>query len=121
MAKNNNGFQDIADYTGTLLRVDPEQIAIESLIDAAEFFVEKLIPNIPVSLLKKKHAKDQVEVKFSKEKVTVYFEGTAFYWRFVENGTVNIKAQHFVQKTWQQHQKEIERIMTDKIIRRMEG
>ncbi|GAB7389547.1 HK97 gp10 family phage protein [Lactococcus garvieae] len=119
--KDNNGFQDMLDYTSRLSQVDPEKITIDSLNDAAEFFVTKLLPNVPRSLMKKKHMKDHIKVDVLDDRVTVSFEDTSFYWRFVENGTVNLKAQHFVEGTWQQQKTNIEDIMTRKLLKEMEG
>ena len=119
--KNNNGFQDMLDYTTRLTEVDPVKITLESLEDAASFFVNKLLPVIPKSLMKKKHMKDHIKIEVSDDKVTVYFEDTAFYWRFIENGTKNIKAEHFVEGTWQQNKSDIENIMTQKLLKKMEG
>ena len=121
MPKNNNGFQDMLDYTTRLTRVDPETICLDSLIDAADYFAKKLLPNIPRSLMTKKHMRDHLKVKVNDDKVTIYFEGTAFYWRFVENGTSKIRAEHFVEGTWQQNKEAIENIMTQKILKSMEG
>lgn len=119
--QNNNGFQDMLDYTTRLARVDPIQITIDSLKDAAEYFVEKLLPNIPKSLFKKKHIRDQLKIEVQDDKVSIYFEDTAYYWRFVEHGTNKIKAEHFVEGTWQQNSNEVEKIMTQKIMNAMEG
>ncbi|MCH1713170.1 MULTISPECIES: HK97-gp10 family putative phage morphogenesis protein [Lactococcus] len=121
MLKDNNGFQDMLDYTSRLSQVDPQKVTLESLNEAAQYFVDKLLPNIPRSLMKKKHMKDHIKVDVEDDKVTIYFEDTSFYWRFVENGTVNMKAQHFVEGTWQQQKSNVEDIMTKKIIKEMEG
>ena len=43
---NNNGFQEMADYTSRLAKVDPVEITLESLNDAAEYFVEKLVSDL---------------------------------------------------------------------------
>lgn len=109
------------DYTSRLSQVNPEKITIESLNEAAQYFVGKLMPSIPRSLMKKKHMKDHIKVVIEDDKVIIVFEDTSFYWRFVENGTVNMKAQHFVEGTWQQQKTNIENIMTKKIIKEMEG
>ncbi|MDC0808935.1 HK97-gp10 family putative phage morphogenesis protein [Lactococcus petauri] len=121
MLTDNNGFQDMLDYTSRLSQVDPQKVTLESLNEAAQYFVDKLLPNIPRSLMKKKHMKDHIKVDVEDDKVTIYFEDTSFYWRFVENGTVNMKAQHFVEGTWQQQKSNVEDIMTKKIIKEMEG
>lgn len=117
---NNNGFADAADQLGKLASVDIKKISQESLKEAAEFYVSKLIPNIPKSLMKKKHMKDQVKVEIRDEEIAVVFEETAYYWRFVEKGTVNTKAQHFAGRTWSQHRKQIEEIMQNKFIKELE-
>lgn len=109
------------DYTSQLSQVDPEKITLESLEEAAQYFIEKLLPHIPRSLMKKKHMKDHIKVEVKDNEVTISFDGTHFYWRFVENGTANIKAQHFVEGTWQQYRNNIEDIMTQKILKEMEG
>lgn len=121
MAKSNNGFQDMLDYTTRLAQVDPVKVTIESLNEAASFFVEKLIPNIPKSLMKKEHMRDHVNIEISDEQVTIYFEETSFYWRFIENGTKDIKAEHFVEGTWQQNKETIMDIMTEKLLKEIEG
>ncbi|EDP67308.1 hypothetical protein CAT7_07448 [Carnobacterium sp. AT7] len=116
MSSNNNGFADMSKHFGKLVKVDVEKISLDSLQEAAEYYVEKMIPNIPVSLMKKKHAKDHIKVEIQDEQVAVIFEDTAFYWRFIENGTVNLKAQHFASGTWEQNQEKIQDIMTKKLI-----
>lgn len=121
MANNQNGFAEMADYLGTLAKVDPVKLSKESLTAAADFYTEKLIPNIPKSLLKKEHASDHVVVEILDSEVRVVFEGTAFYWRFVENGTVNQKAQNFASGTYEQNKKKIEEIMVNKIIDHWKG
>lgn len=114
--ENNNGFVDMADYLGKLSQVDATKLSIESLTAAANFYMEKLLPNIPKSLLKKKHMVDQVKVNIKDDEVQVAFEDTAFYWRFAENGTVNQKAQHFASGTFEQNKDQIEKIMTQQIL-----
>ena len=118
---NNNGFADMADYLGTLAQVDPTKLSLESLTDAASFFVEQLLPQIPRSLLKKKHMADQVKVVIEEDRVQVVFEETAYYWRFAENGSVNKKAQHFASGTFEQNKDQIEKIMTQQILDLWEG
>lgn len=101
-----------------------EVTAEKSLEDAANYYLEKLIPNIPQSLLKKKHMRDQISVKVDKDEVKVVFGETAFYWRFAENGTGGKhpqRAQHFARGTYEQNREAIEDIMTKKIIQKVEG
>lgn len=115
-----NGFADMANHLGTIAEVT-QKVTIESLEKAAEFYTEKLIPSIPKSLLKKKHAADHVKVELKDEEVVVSFEDTAYYWRFPENGTTNQKAQHFASGTFEQNKSQIEKIMTEKLLDEMKG
>ncbi|EHZ9207513.1 HK97 gp10 family phage protein [Enterococcus faecalis] len=115
-----NGFLDMADHLGTLTKVT-DKVATDSLEEAANFYVSKLIPRVPKSLLKKKHMRDQIKVEYTKEGIEVAFEDTAFYWRFAENGTTNQRAQHFASGTFEQYKNQIEKIMTKKIINKMKG
>lgn len=117
---NFNGFEDMSDYFGKLIDLE-EKVAMESLEEAANFYLEKLIPNIPKSLLKREHARDHVHVNVEKDKVQVEFDDKQFYWRFVENGAVGQRAQHFASGTFEQYKNEIEKIMTGKILKEMEG
>ncbi|MDT2850177.1 HK97 gp10 family phage protein [Vagococcus carniphilus] len=118
MSKNNNGFEEMADYLGNLSKVTVD-VSKKSLEEAAEFYVKKLIPEIPRSLKNRKHMRDQVKVTIERDKVVVHFEDTAFYWRFVENGTETIRAVHFASGTYEANKQEIERIMTNKILKEM--
>lgn len=121
MADKDNGFKDMADFLGNVARVDTARLTIESLTDAANFYVEKLIPRIPRSLLKKDHMRDQVKVEIEDDKVKVMFDDTAYYWRFAENGTPKQKAQHFASGTFEQNRNEIEKIMTKQITNLWKG
>lgn len=115
------GFEDMADYFGTLSKVDVKKITTQSLEDAANFFMEQLIPVIPESLIKKEHARNKVHVEIDDKGVAVTFENTAYYWRFVENGTPTQKAQLFASKTYQGNKAKIEELMANKIIKLWEG
>lgn len=121
MAKNNNGFADMADHLGKIARVDPIKVSLKSLENAATFYLEKLMPNIPKSLMKKKHMVDQIKVVIEDNKVKVVFEDTAFYWRFEENGTVNKKAKNFASGTFEQNKEQIENLMVKEIMDLMKG
>ncbi|ENZ5632718.1 HK97-gp10 family putative phage morphogenesis protein [Enterococcus hirae] len=121
MLSNKNGFSEMSDYLGNLSRVNPKKITLESLEDAANFYLKQLLPNIPKSLLKKKHMNEQIKVVVENDQVKVQFEETAFYWRFAENGTTKQRAQHFASGTYEQNKETIEEIMTKKIIKMWEG
>ena len=116
-----NGFKDVADYLGKIMRADPQKVSIESLTNAANFYTEKLIPKIPKSLMKKEHMRDHVKVVVEEDQVKVVFDDTAFYWRFVENGTPNQRAQHFASGTFEQYREQIEKLMTEQIMKLQEG
>ncbi|MRI70549.1 hypothetical protein FDP56_08985 [Enterococcus casseliflavus] len=116
-----NGFEAQADFFGNLMKQDPTKITMKSLEEAAEFYLQMLIPNIPESLFDKEHAKDHVKVEIGKKNVQVAFENTAYYWRFPENGTVDQKAQRFASKTYKKHSDKIAEIMTRKIMNQWKG
>lgn len=118
---NNNGFQDMADYLGTLSKVDPVALSLSSLEEAANFYLKQLLPKIPKSLMNKKHMKDHIKVYIDGDRVVVRFEDTSFYWRFAENGTANQRAQHFASGTYEQNKQKIEQIMTRKIMKLWKG
>lgn len=118
---SNNGFEEMAAYTSRLTKVNPEKVSKESILEAANFFLEKLIPVIPKSLRNKKHMRDHVKIEVEDDKVIIYFDETSYYWRFAENGTSKIQAVHFVESTWQQNKEMIENIMTQKLLKEMEG
>lgn len=116
-----NGFEDMADYFGTLSKVNMKKVSQQSLEEAAEFYMKQLIPKIPESLKTGKHMKDQVIVTIEDDGVKVAFEDTAYYWRFVENGTTDQKAQLFASKTYQINREKIEALMVKKILEKWEG
>lgn len=49
---SNNGFLDMANHLGTIAEVT-EEITKESLEEAANFYLNKLLPKVPKSLLKR--------------------------------------------------------------------
>lgn len=125
MARNNNGFADALKEINTLLKLD-KQVELDVLEEAANYFVEKLKPRIPVSRFNKKHLRDQLKVVVQKDMVQVVFEGDAFYWHLVEHGhrKVNggkVKGVHMVQNTWNKEGDKIAEIMANKIMKKMGG
>lgn len=116
MSSNKNGFAEMSDILGELSRVDPVKVSLESLEEAANFYVDKMLPRIPKSLMKRKHMRDQIKVVVESDRVRVAFEDTAYYWRFAENGTTNQRAQNFASGTYEQNKNKIEEIMTQKIM-----
>lgn len=115
-----NGFEEMGDHFGKLATVDIKKVSQDSLEAAAEFYIKKLIPNIPISARKGKHAKDQVKIEIRENEVSVIFADEAFYWRFLEKGTAKMKATHFASRTWEQNKNKIEDIMTNKLLKELE-
>lgn len=126
MAVNNNGFADALKEINTLLRVN-KAVEKDVLEEAAEYFVRKLKPLIPVSDRKSRHLRDSLKVVVKNDMVSVEFEDDAFYWHMVEhghkkaNGKGRVKGRHFVQNTFDGEGDKIADIMANKIIRKMEG
>lgn len=124
--KNNNGFADMLKEMKTLLKVD-EQVTLDVLEEAAEYFAERLYPRIPVSNRNIRHLRDSLRVEVKKDMVQVVFEGNKFYWHLAEhghkkrNGRGRVKGSHFVQNTWDAESEKVANIMVEKIIKKMEG
>lgn len=53
----NNGFSDMSDYLGNIAKVT-EEVTQQSLEEAATFYLNKLLPKVPKSLLKKEHMRN---------------------------------------------------------------
>lgn len=123
---NNNGFSDALDRINTLLKVD-QKVSMDVLEEAANYFVDKLKPRIPVSKKNKDHLRDSLKVVVKKDMVQVVFDVDSFYWHLVEhghrkaNGKGKVKGRHFVQNTWDTDGDKVAEIMTQKIIKKMEG
>lgn len=124
--QNNNGFADALKQMKTLLNVD-HKVTLSVLEEAADYFAEKLKQRIPVSNRNSKHLRDQLKVIVKNDMVQVVFEDGGWYWHLVEhghkksNGRGRVKGQHFVRNTWNAESEKIEKLMLDKIIKRMEG
>lgn len=124
--QNNNGFADALKQIKTLLKVD-KKVTLEGLEAAAEYFVKKLKPRIPVSDRNKKHLRDMLKIVVLNDKVQVAFGVDGWYWHLVEHGhkkrgsSGRVKGRHFVRNTWDSENKKIEEIMLNKIIKKMEG
>lgn len=116
----NNGFSDMSDYLGNIAKVT-EEVTQQSLEEAATFYLNKLLPKVPKSLLKKEHMRDHIKIEMTTEGVEVFFENTKLYWRFAENGTTKQRAQNFASGTFEQYKNQIESIMTKKIMNELKG
>lgn len=124
--QNNNGFADMLKHMKTLLNVN-QKVTLEVLEEAAEYFAKKLKPRIPVSNKNKWHLRDKLKVVVKKDMVQVVFEDVGWYWHLVEHGHKKrggrgrVKGRHFVRNTWNAESDKIEKILLDKIIKKMEG
>ncbi|WP_312756080.1 HK97-gp10 family putative phage morphogenesis protein [Rummeliibacillus suwonensis] len=122
---NHNGFADALKQINTLINVN-QQVALDTLEEAAQYFVEKLRPKIPESKKNKKHLQDALKVVVKGDRVQVIFEGDFFYWHLVEHGhrKVNggkVKGRHFVRNTIDKESQKIASMMLNKIIKKMGG
>ncbi|WP_261809551.1 HK97-gp10 family putative phage morphogenesis protein [Levilactobacillus humaensis] len=114
-----NGFEDLAEKLSNIHI--GETVAISALEEAADFYLEQLIPRIPESVLNKEHARDHIHVKVENNEVNVAFDDKGWYWIFPENGTIYQRATHYARGTFQQNRSRIEEIMTRKIMSKMKG
>ena len=63
MLSNKNGFSEMSDYLGNLSKVDPKKISIESLEEAANFYMKQLLPKIPKSYEQNKQQIEEIMTK----------------------------------------------------------
>jgi len=121
--QNNNGFLEALEEINTLLKVD-NQVSLEVLEEAANYFVQKLRARIPVDT---GNLRDSLQVVVQKDVVQVVFGDNAWYWHLVEHGHKKanrrgkVKGRHFVQNTFDAEGDKIADIMANKILMKMEG
>lgn len=119
-----NGFEDALRQMKTLVDVN-ESVAMESLEDAAIYFVNQLKPLLSVSSIDKEHMVDGLTLKMEKEKIVVFFENHAFYWYMVEhghrkpNGRGHVRGKHTIKNTIEKESSHIEELMLKKITKKM--
>ncbi|WAA10840.1 HK97-gp10 family putative phage morphogenesis protein [Fervidibacillus albus] len=124
--QNNNGFLEALEEINTLLKVD-KKVEIDVLEKAANYFVQRLKPRIPVSKSSGPHLRDNIKVVVKNDVVQVVFEGNSWYWHLVEhghkkpNGIGKVKGRHFVQNTWDTEGDKIAEMMANKIFEKMRG
>ena len=122
MVESINGFENLAKKIRKMK--DGEKLGKEQMKQAAEFFAEKLRPNIPRSMLKKgDHIRDHLIVNQTEDGFEVAFDDVSWYWRFPENGTGGDHqqgAQHFVRGTFDQNESQIEKILLSDLIDKLE-
>ena len=120
----NNGFEDALKQMKTIVDVN-ETVAMDALEEAAQYFVEKLRPELARSAINKKHMADGLQIKIEKEKIVVYFEEHAFYWHMVDKGhrkansRGRVKGTHTIRNTLTRESEKIEKIMLQKITKKM--
>ena len=118
MSANNNGFADALETIRTKINVK-QNVSINALEEAADYFVKKLKPKIPVSNRNTKHLRDCLKVVIKGDMVQVFFENK-HYWYMVEKGhrTANgkrIRGTHFVRNTLDSENEKLIEIMIEKI------
>lgn len=122
---NNNGFADALKQINTLMNVN-QKVQMEALEEAAEYFSKQMKGNIKDGP-GDQHISDKVKVVVKHSQVSVAFENDAWYWFLANNGHKKrggrgrVKGQHFVENTMVKEDARIAEIMTQKIIKKMEG
>lgn len=127
MTNNNNGFTDAINQLNTLMDVG-KQVQIEALKEAAEYFVAKLRPRINLSDKNKQtHLRNSLKIVIKNDRVSVAFEGEAWYWHLAEHGHKKVggkgrvKGLHFVKNTIDAERVELEKIMLRLIVEQIGG
>lgn len=127
MTNNRNGFADALNQLNTLMDVG-QRVPIEVLKEAAEYFVAKLRPRINMSDINKQtHLRNSLKIVVKDNRVSVIFEGDAWYWHLAEHGHKKaggkgrVKGLHFVKNTIDAEKTEIEKIMLQLIAEQLEG
>lgn len=118
MANNKNGFAAALETIRTQLDVK-QNVSMNALEQAANYFVKKLKPRIPVSDRNARHLREALKVVVKGDKVQVIFEGK-HYWYMVEKGHKKVsggrvKGRHFVRNTLDAEKEKLIEIMIDKI------
>lgn len=125
MSNNRNGFADALNQINTLMDIG-EEVELEVLEEAANFFAEKLADAIPIGS-GTQHLKNEIEVKVKGDMVQVIFSDKAWYWSLADkghkkpNGRGRVKGLHFTKKTIDTYRDKIADMMAQKMINRMEG
>lgn len=123
--QSDNGFEDMEKI---LKGIDiGENVADEALSLGADAFATWLRPTIPLGYgggnsARYGHMRDQLQVVKTKEGYDVTF-GDAFWWIFVENGTGGKspqRARNFVRGTFTQHWNELENIIQNEALKKLE-
>lgn len=115
-----NGFETAVDNLKTVAKVD-QNVSIEALTEAAEYFANQLKRNFNRSTLNKEHAADQIKVVVKKDVVQVVFGEKGWYWYLVENGHKKVgsrgrvKGSHVVRTTVEKESKKLQEMILAKL------
>lgn len=125
MNNNRNGFAEALEQLNTVLDVS-EQVTLDVLEDVANYFANKLRANIPLGH-ENVHLREEVRVVVYKDYVSVEFSGKGWYWYLAEHGHKKrggkgrVKGLHFVRNTMDVEKNKIEKMLLDKIMKKMGG
>ncbi len=125
MTGNRNGFADALNRLNTLMDVGQE-VDLDVLEEAANFYASKLKPLIPKGD-GNQHLQDELKVVIKNGHVQLIFSDKAWYWHLVNHGHKKrggkgrVKGHHFVRKALNQHGPKTAELMQKKIIEKMEG
>lgn len=118
---SDDGFSD---FQKILSKIDVSQSDIKKALQAgADTYVNKLKPNIPSdpnAPMVKKYGQMRTNLTTEEDgqDVQVTF-GDAFWWRFVEHGTVRQSAKNFARNTLTASFDAIDQVMADRILKEM--
>lgn len=121
---NKNGFESAMEQLKTVAKVN-EKVALETLEEAAEYFVSVLKPQLKKSNVSKEHMVDALQIKIEKGKVIAYFEDFGWYWYLVEHGHAKanskgrVKGKFTIKKVVDEEKKQLEKMMKQSILKKM--
>lgn len=124
MSNNRNGFEDAINQLKTVAKIN-EKTSLDALEEAADYFVNKLKPELVQSGVSKKHMVDALTIKIEKGKVIVLFEEFGWYWYMVEhghkksNGKGSVRGTFTIKKTVDQEKLKLEKIMKESILKKL--
>lgn len=123
MGSNNNGFAEALERLRTVIDVN-ENVAMDNLKEAAEYFARKLRQNIPMGT-ETVHLKDEVKVVVYSDYVSVQFSDKGWYWHLADKGHKKaggkgrVKGLHFTRNTMDREKAKIEQILLKNIINQL--
>lgn len=121
---DNSNVTGLEELIGQLARISiPESTRKEAIIAAAETYSAALIQNTREAIKtpspnKKTHLWEDVSYKkgqYPDGSVDVGFNKYGYYYRYINNGTKNIKGEHFVEHTYDQMRDKMQVVMVNKL------